>query len=105
MKTKLGQPNPSTSSYRSRIDQRDKDATIPGIKRKKLSQERRQKRTLHKKFRQKTKEEGSSNSLKAKVSGSGAHKAEDVCGRNRRKLKEVGEMNAKTEESSLSQDI
>ena len=53
------------------------------------------------------KEEGSPNSLKAKkkVSRSGAHKTEDVYKRNRRKLKEVGEMSAKTEESSLSQDV
>ena len=42
---------------------------------------------------------------KEKVSGSRAHKTEDVYGRNRRKLKEVGEMSAKTKESSLSQDI
>ena len=43
------------------------------------------------------KEEGSPNLLKAKkkVSRSGAHKTEDVCERNRRKLKEVGEMSAK----------
>ena len=55
----------------------------------------------------KIKEEGNPNSLKVKekVSRSGAHKTEDVCGRNRRKLKEVGEMNAKTKESSLSQDV
>ena len=53
------------------------------------------------------KEEGRPNSLKAKtkVSRSGAHKTEDVCERNRRKLKEVGEMSAKTEESSLLQDV
>ena len=62
---------------------------------------------MHKRFRRKTKEEGSPNLLKAKkkVSGSGAHKVEDVHRRNRGKLKEVGEMSAKTEESSLSQDI
>ena len=44
------------------------------------------------------KEKGSPNSLKAKkkVSRSGAHKIEDVCERNRRKPKEVGEMSAKT---------
>ena len=55
----------------------------------------------------KIKEEGNPNSLKAKEKGSrsGAHKTEDVCGRNRRKLKEVGEMSAKTKESSLSQDV
>ena len=53
------------------------------------------------------KEGGSSNSLKEKkkVSRSGAHKTEDVCERNRKKLKEVGEMSAKIEESSLSQDV
>ena len=53
------------------------------------------------------KEEGSPNSLKAKKKDSrlGAHKTEDVCERNSRKLKEVGEMSPKTEESSLSQDI
>ena len=49
------------------------------------------------------KEEESPNSLKAKkkVSRSGAHMTEE----NIRKLKEVGEMSAKTEESSLSQDV
>ena len=53
------------------------------------------------------KEEESPNSLKGKkkVSRLGAHKTEDVCERNRRKLKEVGEMSTKTEESSLSQDV
>ena len=40
------------------------------------------------------KEEGNPNSLKAKqkVSRLRAHKTEDVCERNRRKLKEVGEI-------------
>ena len=98
MKTKLGQPNPSASSYRSKRDRRNKDTAAPGIKEEKLSQERRQKKTLHKRFRLKTKGEGSPNSLtaKKKVTGSGAHKTEDVRERNKRKLKEVGEMSVKT---------
>ena len=66
MKTKLGHPNPSASSYHSKRDQTDKDAAVPGIKREKLSQERCYKKTLHKRFRRKTKGEGSPNSLKAK---------------------------------------
>ena len=39
------------------------------------------------------------------VAGSKAHKTEEVCKRNRRKLKGVGEISAKTKESSLSQDV
>ena len=66
MRIKLSQPNPSASSYRSKRHQREKDTAVPGIKQKKLSQERRQKRTLHRRFRRNTKEEGSPNSLKAK---------------------------------------
>ena len=42
---------------------------------------------------------------KEEVAGSEAHKIEEVCERNRRKLKGVGEISAKTKESSLSQDI
>ena len=42
---------------------------------------------------------------KEEVAGSGAHKKEEVCERNRRKLKGVGEISAKTKESSLSQDV
>ena len=34
-----------------------------------------------------------------------AHKTEEVCERNKRKLKKVGEISAKTKESSLSQDV
>ena len=57
----------------------EKDEPVPGIKRKKLSQARHQKRTLHRRFRWNTKEKGSPNSLKSKekASGSGAHKVND----------------------------
>ena len=78
MKTKLSQPNPSASLYRSKRHQKQKDAAIPGIKRKK-------KKSYLKKDARKgpctkgldTKEKGSPNSLKSKekASGSGAHKA------------------------------
>ena len=88
MKTKLGQPNPSISSYRSKKDQRDKDAAVPGIKQRATSR----------------KTPGKVES-KEEFSISGAHKTEEVCERNRRKLKEVGEVSAKTKESSLSQDV
>ena len=45
-----------------------------------------------------TKEKGSPNLLKSKgkASGSQGERSEGVCGRSRRKLKEVGERSAKT---------
>ena len=104
MKIKFGQPNPSASSYRSKRDQGDKDAANPRIQQKMLSQERRQRKTPHKKAQTEDKERRKSELTKGKekVSGLEAHKTEDVYERNKRKLKEVGEMSAKTEESSLS---
>ena len=107
MKTKLGQLNPSVSSYRSKRDQRDKDVAVPGIKRKKAIPGK----TPEKDSTQKGQTENYGKvkyefaESKEEVSGSGAHKTEEVCERNRRKLKEVREMSAKTKESSLSQDV
>ena len=42
---------------------------------------------------------------KEEVAGSEAHKIEEVYERNRRKLKGIGKISAKTKESSLSQDV
>ena len=82
-------------------------------KKKKLSQARRRKRTLHGRFRRNTKGKGSPNSLKSKEKASGPreHKTNgqriftEETRRNIKKLKELEEMSARAEKSSLSQDM
>ena len=49
--TKSNQLNPSVSSYQSKRNQRGRGVMVLGIRRKKLPQERRQKKTLHKRGR------------------------------------------------------